>query len=438
MKKYILAAWIFLLVLPVFSQRSKVVVYSTSDDSIACGANLSAYRTFFRLELYSDAYQTWIVAFENCPSSSEKMYVDGVTMYRSFIESAPDELNREGLIDTLMLIYDRRMEYFGGEGNILGRKGIDLLTFRGDDILEAQKAYAMLQKSIELEGVKSRQAVILNFIASGVRLNKDGLIDENQIIEDYIMVVGILDQLEEKSSRWERTMATVDEIMHKEGILSCESLDRYYEPHFKEYTDSKTFLEAVITAYDKAGCEGSDYYLAASENLYKVHPGPESARNLAMLFITRNNFQKAAEYLKEAVQGEGIDKETKAQWYYELAVVSNANAKYCEAIDYAGEAIANKSDFGKAYIILGDAIIASRTMLGEDIKQRMAFWVAADQYSKAAAVDPALQEAARQKISDITAQFPDREELFFLDMKDGDSYLVEGCINKNTTVRSGS
>jgi hypothetical protein len=330
------------------------------------------------------------------------------------------------------------MEYFGGEGNILGRKGKDLLTFRGGDILEVQKAYAMLQKSIELEGVKSREVVILNFISSGIRLNKEELIDENQIIEDYIMVVGILDQLEEKSSRWERTSATVDDIMRREGILSCESLDRYYEPHFKEYTDSNAFLEAVITAYNKAGCEGSDYYLAASENLYKVYPGPESAHDLAMLFINRNNFQKAADYLKVAVQGEDIDKETRAQWYYKLAVVSNANANYCEAIDYAGEAIANKSDFGKAYIILGDAIIASRAMLGEDIKQRMAFWVAADQYSKAAAVDPDIQEAARQKLSDIAAQFPDREELFFLDMKDGDSYLVEGCINQNTTVRSGS
>ena len=41
------------------------------------------------------------------------MYVDGVTMYRNFIELAPDGPVREGLIDTLMLIYDRRKEYFG-------------------------------------------------------------------------------------------------------------------------------------------------------------------------------------------------------------------------------------------------------------------------------------------------------------------------------------
>ena len=157
MKKYILTALILLYMLPGFSQRSKVTVYSSDDDSTPCEAYLSTYRDFFRLELYEDAYQTWVKVFYDCPESSEKMYVDGVTMYRSFIESAPDEQVREVLIDSLLLIYDRRMEYFGGEGNILGRKGKDLLTYRGDDILDVQKAYAMLQKSIELEGERSRE-----------------------------------------------------------------------------------------------------------------------------------------------------------------------------------------------------------------------------------------------------------------------------------------
>jgi tetratricopeptide (TPR) repeat protein len=156
------------------------------------------------------------------------------------------------------------------------------------------------------------------------------------------------------------------------------------------------------------------------------------------MFINRNNFQKAAEYLKDALRADSIDKDTRAQWYYKLAVVSSFNEDYCEAIDFAGAAIDNKSDFGKAYIVLGDAIIASRAMLGEDIEQLSAYWAAADQYSKAASVDPSTQEVAQQKLADCIAQYPDREDLFFLDMKDGDPYLMEGCIKINTTVRSGN
>ncbi len=125
-----------------------------------------------------------------------------------------------------------------------------------------------------------------------------------------------------------------------------------------------------------------------------------------------------------------------ALWYYELAVVSNANKDFCEAIDYAREAINLKNEYGKAYILLGDAFIAYRDSLGDDFQQRTAFWVAADKYKKAASVDPSLTEDTNKKISEFAGQYPNNEDIFFLDLKDGDPYLVEGCINENTTVRS--
>ncbi len=84
-----------------------------------------------------------------------------------------------------------------------------------------------------------------------------------------------------------------------------------------------------------------------------MNPGPESAHQLAILFIAKSDFQKAAQYLKMAVFGENIDNETRAEWYYELAVVSTANKDYCDAIAYAKEAIAYKSDYGKAYLTYG-------------------------------------------------------------------------------------
>lgn len=435
-KPLILSALMFLFAVPAVSQDTNKSKYGTSEDSIYCGRCLSAYRSFFKLSLYEDAYETWQKVFKDCPAFSENMYVDGVTMYHNFIEAAPHGPVREGLIDTLMLIYDRRMEYFGGEGNVLGRKGRDLLTYRRGDIEQVQNAYEMLKKSIELEEKESREAVMLNFILASITLNKEEKIDDNQVIEDYFMVIVILDQLEGRSSRWERTRATIDEIMLKEDILSCKALNRYYEPQFEQNKNDKTFLEKVITFYTSLRCDRSDIYAAALENLYRIEPGPESAHNLAILFITRNDFEKAANYLKEAVHGENIDGETKARWYYELAVVSSANEDYCKAIDYAREAINLKSDYGKALILLGDVFIVSRDNLGDDFQQRTAFWAAADKYKKAVSVDPSVAEETNQKLTEYAGQYPNHEDVFFRDIKDGDPYLVGGCINEYTTVRS--
>ena len=435
-KAYLTSVLIILFVAPGISQENGLRISGSSGDDVECGVHLSGYREFLKINLYQYARVPWLKAFNNCPESSEKMYVDGVTIYRNFLETAPDGPAREGLIDTLMLIYDRRMEYFGGEGNVLGRKGRDLLNYRSADIDQVQKAYEMLEKSIELQGDKSQESVMLLFISAGIMLNNNQLIDDSKVLDDYLLVIGIIEPLEKRSSRWKKTRETIDEIIVKEDILNCETLDLYYEPQFEQNRTNKAYLETVIKLYGVSACNRSDIYLAASENLYEIEPGPESAHNLGILFITRNDNEKAASYLKEAVKGENIDTETRAQWYYELALVSLANKDYCESMEYAREAISLKSNFGAVYIVLGDAFIGSRDKLGDDFQQRTAYWAAADMYSKAASLDPSVAEEARQRLTDNAGQYPSSEDVFFRDIKVGDPFRVGGCINEDTSVRS--
>jgi len=435
-KTYFASALLLLFVSPGITQENNLRISGTIGDEVECGVHLSGYREFLKIKLYEYAHEPWLKAFENCPESSEKMYVDGVTIYRNFIESADNEAAREGLIDTLMLIYDRRMEYFGGEGNILGRKGRDLLKYRSADIDQVQKAYTMLGKSIELQGSKSQESVLQFFMSAGIILNNKQMIDDFQVLNDYLLVSGIIDQLEKRSSRWKKAGKKIDEMILKEDVLSCETLNAYYEPQFEQNKNDKAFLKTVIGLHNLSACNRSDIFLAASESLYEIEPGPELAHDLGILFITRDDNENAAVYLKEAVKADNIDTETRAHWYYELALVSLANKDYCGSIEYAREASSLKSNFGAVYILLGDAFIGAGNRLGDDFQQRTAYWAAADMYSKAASVDQSVAEETRQRLADNVTQYPSGEEVFFRDIKDGDSFLVGGCINQNTIVRS--
>ena len=435
--KYIfLSAFTGMFLLPAISQEEqKEWIYSRTKDSI-CGMHVSAYRTFFKIDLYEYALEKWSEAFNDCPAISEMMYVDGVTMYRSFIKDAPEGPVRENLIDTLMLIYDRRMENFGGEGNVLGRKARDLLAYRGADLEQVKNAYQMLKKSIELEGKESRDVVMLLLISTSITLNQAGMMDNNQVIDDYFLLNGILDQIGGRSSRRDRTRVSIQELVLQEDILSCEALDRYYEPQFEENKNDLGFLKNLIKVYTMSVCGRSEIFAAASENLYSLEPSPESAHNLGIIFLSRKDYTKAEGFLKEAVLGENIDKGIKAEWYYDLAKLNSNTDEYCEAIEYAQEAVKLDGNLGKAYLLLGDAYIASRDRLGDDFQQRTAFWAAADKFGKAASVDPSLTTEAKQKLTAISLQYPSNEEVFFRDLKEGDFYMVRGCINEKSTVRS--
>jgi hypothetical protein len=444
LKTILLTVMSLLFVLPAISQKgiedgSK---YGKGEDSINCIKNLSLYREFFKHNNYKDAIQPWRQVFGECPASSERMYVEGITMYRKYIESSTVPERTKQLVDTLLMIYDRRIEYYGGEGNVLGRKGIDILRYRriGPDgsinTQAVQEGYNDLKRSIELQKNKSRDAVMVTFISASITLNQKGKLDDNQVIEDYFMATEIIDQLLDKSSRWQRAKDLIDDNMIGSGILTCDALNSYFEPQFEASKTDKAFLENVIRFYDASGCDRASLYVSASEQMYQIDPGPQSAHQLAILFIAKSDFLKAADYLKMAILGQDIDDETRAEWNYELTVVSAANKDYCDAIAYAQNAIAYKSNYGKAYIALGDAIIASRDNLGSDFEKRTAFWVAADKYTKAKSVDPSVAADANKKLNDYKAQYPNHEEVFFRDLKDGDSYQVKGCINDRTTVRS--
>jgi len=444
LKTILLTVMSLLFVLPAISQKgiedgSK---YGKGQDSINCIKNLSLYREFFKHNNYKDAIQPWRQVFGECPASSERMYVEGITMYRKFIESSTAPERTGQLVDTLLMIYDRRIEYYGGEGNVLGRKGIDILRYRriGPDgsinTQAVQEGYNDLKRSIELQKNKSRDAAMVTFMSASITLNQKGKLDDNQVIEDYFMATEIIDQLLDKSSRWKRAKDLIDDNMIGSGILTCDALNSYFQPQYEASKTDKAFLENLIRFYDASGCDRADLYVAASEQMYKIDPGPQSAHQLAVLFMLKSDFPKAAQYLKMAILGQDIDDETRAEWNYELTVVSAANEDYCDAIAYAQNAIAYKSNYGKAYIALGDAIIASRDNLGSDFEKRTAFWVAADKYTKAKSVDPSVAADANKKLNLYKAQYPNHEEVFFRDLKDGDSYQVKGCINDRTTVRS--
>ena len=99
-----IAAVAFLMLLPAKAQTgaSEGSKYGQGQDSINCLMNLSLYREFFKHNNYNDAIKSWRKVFNECPASSQNMYVDGVKMYKKFIsgEKNPDVV--EAYIDTIL------------------------------------------------------------------------------------------------------------------------------------------------------------------------------------------------------------------------------------------------------------------------------------------------------------------------------------------------
>jgi hypothetical protein len=95
--------------------------YGKGEDSIRCVRNFSLYAEYYRQKSYDDALPYWQIVFDECPTASFNLYIHGVKMYELLAEKADNEEQKFTYLDTMMLIYDQRIKYFGHEGKVLGR-----------------------------------------------------------------------------------------------------------------------------------------------------------------------------------------------------------------------------------------------------------------------------------------------------------------------------
>jgi len=86
---------------------------------------------------------------------------------------------------------------------------------------------------------------------------------------------------------------------------------------------------------------------------------------------------------------------------------------------------------GKPYIIIGDLYALSAKECGNDeFTTKVAYWAAVDQYKRARAIEPDLDEIINKKISYYSKYYPTLEMLFFQNLDEGDTYNVECWINE--------
>lgn len=417
------------------------------EDSVSCIENNSLYYEFFKQwkqsnyknEAWKDAFSPWRWVFTNCPASSKNIYLHGERLVESVIKSETDKDRKEKYIDTLMMVYDKRIQYFNEEGKVLGKKGSDLYKLRPSAY---EESFNILKKSIELENNKSSGESLIYYFRSAEKMVKAGKADTAILVDIYDQTSGIIEynlansKKESTKKKWENIKGNIE--LTFEPWAKCTDLISLYTIKFNETPDDIELLKKITKILDKKGCTDSDLFLQALEKLIELEPEPsaKSAELLGKLYIKREQFIEAAKYLEQAAQLQE-DNNERADVNYLLANVYFQNKRLADARAQCYEVIKVRPNDGKAYILIGDLYASSAKQCGDgDFFSKVAYWTAVDKYIKAKNVDPEVAELARSKINTFTQYFPATEQIFFHDLKEGDSFTVECWIKETTKVRA--
>jgi tetratricopeptide (TPR) repeat protein len=403
------------------------------NDPDKCRAQLSTYDQFYNQNNYNDAYPAWSWCFNNCPQSTKNIYIQGPNIIEFKIKNAEGE-EKEAYIDTLLLIYDQRTEFFGDEGINKGRKAIQIMQYRSS---KAMTAYKLFKEALEIDGKEAEINTIGRYMQLASVLYQNKVIQPDELISLYAELTGILSaKIEAGESSAEKAKKQVDAMIINTGVLDCEKMEEIFTPMFEAKPDDTNFLMLIQTMLKNQNCFSTELYAKVSEKLYETNKTASTAHILAQYFFKNNQAEKAEIYYKEAIELQE-DESKKADLYFEIGLLYyNHMDQYTTAKSYALKAIALNPNYGKAYKLIGQIYASVASKCGEnEFEKKTVYWAVVDKLVQARNADPSLAEEVNPMISKYTSYFPKKEDAFFYGITEGSSYTINCWIGETTTVR---
>ncbi len=413
---------------------------------------LSLYSEFYKQEDYKSAFPHWKVLYNKYPKSTSNVYIHGAKMYEWFLDNSKTDEEREKYLNEYLKLADQRIKYFGGEGFVLGRKGIAWIEYNraevrktpleGDELIKMTKiGHEYLDKSVNLQKEETELPVFLMLMQTTRALFKFNALPKETVVTNYEKCSTYLNQIISKDTDKERVknaqevLAYVESVFSASGAADCEALTNIFKPQFAERGTDIEFIKSMLRQLRRAKCDESDLVEQATIKLYELEPSAEAAFNMAHEYVRKDDVENAKKYYQQAISQE-TDTKLLASYYYEHGLLLYIKeSKYPEAREMARKALSLDPDLCDANMLIGDIYVASaKNFSGTNLEKSAVFWVAVDYYTKARRGDDCAAEAAT-KAADYRKYFPNKEDAFMEGLQAGQTYKVEGWINETTTVR---
>ena len=467
MKRVPLILISFLIGSLAFGQCGKFADSPQGDEGLK---NHTLYRDLVKTKEFDQAYPLWKKAYDIAPAADGKRtthYTDGIKIYKHLLSNEEDEAKRTEYAAAILRLHDERIECYGKEGYVLGRKVSDMLYHTGShdaDIYETGK------KSIELQESKTEYLVLYPYATAVVNLYKEGNISAEEAREAYKKLNKIADDnitdpekekyKEKYSDAKEQVAQLFDEIAQgangQPALFDCAYFVEQERSTYDAAPSDIKNVEEILGRLRGNGCDESNTFYNDLFSKLKAHRASvileekERKREEAIANRTEydwgkvesynKNFEKAMEHFQNALDAPSISTEDKADAAYRMAVYYyGTKGQKSKARTLARKAISFRGNWAAPYVLIGEMYASSGKDCGKGtgFNSQRVVWAAIDKWKKAISLEPGSESAARaqRNIDKYTQYMPTQEDCFMQSLKKGQPYKVPCWINETTTIR---
>lgn len=392
--------------------------------------------------LYSDAKKAknyegaleplnWLL--DNTPDLNPSIYINGIEIYKELAKKEQDAAKKDEYINIGLDLHDKRIQYFGKEGDVSVRKAYFAYSFYSKNKEKYPLLYQLFSKAFELYGEKMQPGYLVAYMNSVYKYRfAGGDLSDSQVIDIYFSITDVLDgqragASDAKIGKIDKSLDTIDRLLLATKVdISCDFVEENLGPKLESGNDVK-IAKKIFKLMIDGECIDRPLALKAAEVIQGDEPTYGVAKFLAAKYAKEENYSQAIESYQQAASLTD-DNAEKAGMYVAIAKIQRKQNLKPAARSSARRALSFDPSFSDAYKLIGDLYMGSFDDCKQEKSQvmdRAVFIAAYEQYRKA---------GYTTGMNNAKEQFPSISDIFNEAMEEGQSVTIGCWINTTVTL----
>lgn len=363
------------------------------------------------------------------------IYVRGAEVLDALATHEKKPRLRKMYVDSLMLIYDLRMQHCMDSTNVMNRKAFAFYKFNINGP-EPEKLMIIMDQVICDSGAGMMDGLIVPYMETMV-VNQFKLktFSQEDILFRYERLVGVIDQKnslakdEKVKAKLNGYRSRIDELLLKIVKVDCEFVKANLAPKYKQNPNDIVLAKKIFNYLLDGKCIKEPLWLETGEFIFSKEHDYGLAKNLGLQFLLQENEEKSKFYLEESLKLAPTASDSAEVFVY-LGSMSAKAGDNLKARDEFRHAIKADPKHLEAFERIGDLYYAAFVDCAEKINMaddRLVFLGAYDYYQRA---------GRKEKMEMAKKSFPSIEEIFLMSYKSGQPVQIGCWINEATILRT--
>jgi tetratricopeptide (TPR) repeat protein len=403
------------------------------EDRATAELKVALYADEIEFENYRAAadHLHWLLV--NAPDLHLSIYQNGAKIYENLAIQETDPAQRLIYLDSLMWMYDTRMQYYNDSVNVMNRKTYKAYRYYIREKDKYEWLLGQFDATVKVSGNETRINNIPAYM-NVIKINRLTL--ENLSLEDvfvrYDNITEILEAKAAKGDDVQKTKDFVDKLLTEtipEGI-DCNFVKDNLGPKHEENPSDLGLSKRIFSFMLNGKCTDDPLFLEVAKEIQKQEPTYGMAHKvIGKKCLASKDYECAEKYLLEALSLASNDKD-KSEVHNDIAKVYTGLGRKEDARDHYRLSLQSNPGNKEAYEGIGNLYYynASDCAAMKDVVEDRLPYIAAYQM---------FEKAGNQKMMQASKeQFPSKEEIFATNLTAGQVMTTHCWINESVVLKT--